>query len=177
MVVGGVILYQTTPRHTLQDRNVQCSPPWVLSHRVARWFVNSNPVELPDGTSPTCRCRVAYSHRPRSCYHCRRCYALLPWRCTSETKTDAPSILSRWLWIHLKMLWLFRTVFFLFWPLLLARCRCKEFHILWTVHRDTYTWERPTSCTHFLINLSQLDYPLHYQSFSYSPTEALVSCV
>ena len=112
MVVGGVILYQTTPRHTLQDRNVQCSPPWVLSHRVARWFVNSNPVQLPDGTSPTCRCRVAYSHRPRSCYHCRRCYALLPWRCTSETKTDAPSILSRWLWIHLKMLWSFKTVFF-----------------------------------------------------------------
>jgi len=23
-------------------------------------------------------------------------------------------------------------------------------YILWTVHRDTYTWERPTKCTLFL---------------------------
>ena len=27
--------------------------------------------------------------------------------------------------------------------------------------RDTHTWERPATCTLFLINLSQLNYPIH----------------
>jgi hypothetical protein len=31
--------------------------------------------------------------------------------------------------------------------------------ILWTVHRDTRLWERPTRCTLILNNLLQLNYP------------------
>jgi len=30
------------------------------------------------------------------------------------------------------------------------------FYILWTVHRDTNTWQRPTRCTLFLNNLFHL---------------------
>jgi len=33
--------------------------------------------------------------------------------------------------------------------------------ILWTVHRDTHLWERPTICTLFHNNLFQLKYPKH----------------
>jgi len=33
-------------------------------------------------------------------------------------------------------------------------------YILWTVHRETYTWEWPTSFTLFITNLFQLNYPL-----------------
>ena len=35
-------------------------------------------------------------------------------------------------------------------------------YTLWTVHRDTYMWERPTWHTLFVINLFQLNYPLHF---------------
>jgi len=34
----------------------------------------------------------------------------------------------------------------------------KYFYILWTVARDTYTWEWPTRCPLFPVNLFQLNY-------------------
>ena len=43
-------------------------------------------------------------------------------------------------------------------------CRMELFkwlYILWTVHRDTHMWARPTRCTLFLNNLFQLNYPRH----------------
>ena len=45
-----------------------------------------------------------------------------------------------------------------------------KLHILWTVRLDTYSWEKPTRCTLFLINFFQLNYPLH---IVHSPTNAI----
>ena len=41
------------------------------------------------------------------------------------------------------------------------KARTVLLNILWTVFCDTHAWERSTSCTHFLSNLLQLDYPVH----------------
>jgi hypothetical protein len=38
------------------------------------------------------------------------------------------------------------------------------FYILWTVHRDTYTWEWPKRSTLFLINLFHSNYLLHFSN-------------
>lgn len=101
------------------------------------------PVQLPEGTTPTCRHRVAYFHRLRSC-HCHRCYAPLPWRCPSETKTEAPSVLSRILWTYLKMLW-FSETFFSAWLLLPTHCRRKELllHLITFSDKNTHSVETP----------------------------------
>jgi hypothetical protein len=162
MVVGSVILYHTTARHTPQDRNVQRSRLWALSHRVVRWFVNSTPIQLSDATTPTCRHTVAYSHRPRSCCHCRRCYAPLPWRCPSETKqTHLQFYPADCEYTFISKCCGFFRLCFLFWPFCLLIVGVKGFYIPWTVYRDTHTWEWPRRFTLFLINLFQLNYPLH----------------
>jgi len=107
----------------------------------------ATPVHLPDGTL-TCRHTVAYSHRPRSC-HCRRCYAPLPWRCPSETKTEAPSNLFRWLWIYLNMLWVFwDCVFFyfdLFYLLIVGVkcCYCSWLQSVTPTRTHTHSLENP----------------------------------
>ena len=35
------------------------------------------------------------------------------------------------------------------------------FCVLWTLHRDIHTWKRPPRCMLLLINVFQLNYPVH----------------
>ena len=42
-----------------------------------------------------------------------------------------------------------------------------QVYILWTVHRDTHMWERPTLCTLFLNNVYELYYIIPYHIILY----------